>query len=244
MRMHKQGFTLVELMLAMAFVSVLLLAIALTAIQAGKLYSRGVTLRNVNQSGRNISDMLRRDFLQSNAQKIAKDDGHIIQVKTTDGTVINERICLGYYSYVWNRADAMARAVSDNTVWQLLVKYDSVGTHDTNINLVRVVDSGGNLCRKSGTPAVYPKVVDRDMATELLQSPTDENFLGIYDFYLKKITSADNSEALFALGFTLGTGRTGEINTADQSCKPPSDNESNMEFCAINKFETIVRTNG
>ena len=243
MRTHKQGFTLVELMLAMAFVSVLLLAIALTAIQAGKLYSRGTTLRNVNQSGRNVSDMLRRDFLQSNAQKIA-DDGQVIQVKTTDGTVVNERICLGYYSYIWNRVDAMVRATGDNAIQQHIVKYDSADARDVAINLVRVVDSGGNLCRKSGTPAVYPKVVDRDMATELLQSPADENFLGIYDFHLKKITAGDSSEALFALGFTLGTGRTGEINTADQSCKPPADDESNMEFCAINKFETIVRTNG
>ena len=243
MRTHKQGFTLVELMLAMAFVSVLLLAIALTAIQAGKLYSRGTTLRNVNQSGRNVSDMLRRDFLQSNAQKIA-DDGQVIQVKTTDGTVVNERICLGYYSYIWNRVDAMVRATGDNAIQQYIVKYDGADARDVAINLVRVVDSGGNLCRKSGTPAVYPKVVDRDMATELLQSPADENFLGIYDFHLKKITAGDSSEALFALGFTLGTGRTGEINTADQSCKPPADDESNMEFCAINKFETIVRTNG
>ncbi len=244
MRTHKQGFTLVELMLAMAFVSVLLLAIALTAIQAGKLYSRGTTLRNINQSGRNISDMLKRDFLQSNAQKIADDGGQVIQVKTTDGTVVNERICLGYYSYIWNRVDAIVRATGDNYIQQLLVKYDDADARDVAINLVRVVDSGGNLCRKSGTPAVYPKVVDRDIATELLQSPTDENFLGVYDFYLNKITSGDSSEALFALGFTLGTGRTGEINTADQSCKPPADDESNMEFCAINKFETIVRTNG
>lgn len=244
-RKLKQGFTIVELMLAMTFVSVLLLAIALTSIQAGKLYNRGVTLRNVNQSGRNISDMLRRDFLQSNAQKIAKDGSHhLIQVKTTDGTVVNERICLGYYSYIWNRADAMVRATGDNAIWQLLVKYDDVGTRDAKVNLLRVVDSGGNLCRKSGSPGAYPNVVDRDISTELLQSPTDENFLGMYNSYLKKITSGDGSEALFALGFTLGTGRTGEISTADQSCKPPADDDSNVEFCAINKFETIVRTNG
>ena len=39
-------------------------------IQAGKMYSRGIVLRDVNQAGRDISDTVRRDFLQANAEKI------------------------------------------------------------------------------------------------------------------------------------------------------------------------------
>ena len=44
-RGYKKGFTLIELMLAMSFVSVLLLSIAMVGIQAGKMYSRGIVLR-------------------------------------------------------------------------------------------------------------------------------------------------------------------------------------------------------
>ena len=30
----------------------------------------------------------------------------------------------------------------------------------------------------------------------------------------------------------------------NSSCKAPTEDDSNFEFCAINKFEMIVRTNG
>ena len=30
----------------------------------------------------------------------------------------------------------------------------------------------------------------------------------------------------------------------DSSCKAPTEDDNNFEFCAINKFEMIVRTNG
>lgn len=75
---RRHGFTLIELMLAMAFVSVLLLAIATIAIQAGKLYNRGLTLKSINQSGREIGDILRRDFLQANAGKISGNTGSAV----------------------------------------------------------------------------------------------------------------------------------------------------------------------
>ncbi|QWQ32400.1 hypothetical protein KOY48_00710 [Candidatus Minimicrobia naudis] len=42
----------------------------MVGIQAGKTYSRGIVLRDVNQAGRDISDTIRRDFLQANAEKI------------------------------------------------------------------------------------------------------------------------------------------------------------------------------
>ena len=51
---YKKGFTLIELMLAMSFISVLLLSIAMVGIQAGKMYSRGIVLRDVNKAGRDI----------------------------------------------------------------------------------------------------------------------------------------------------------------------------------------------
>jgi prepilin-type N-terminal cleavage/methylation domain-containing protein len=63
-RGYKKGFTLIELMLAMSFISVLLLSIAMVGIQAGKMYSRGIVLRDVNQAGRDISDTIRRIFFK------------------------------------------------------------------------------------------------------------------------------------------------------------------------------------
>ena len=49
---NRRGFTLIELMLAIAFISMLLLAIAAVGIQVGRIYTRGIVLRDVNQAGR------------------------------------------------------------------------------------------------------------------------------------------------------------------------------------------------
>ena len=99
---RRHGFTLIELMLAMAFVSVLLLAIATIAIQAGKLYNRGLTLKSINQSGREIGDTLRRDFLQANAGKISGNANSAVVMVQAGGADRSGRLCLGDYSYVWN----------------------------------------------------------------------------------------------------------------------------------------------
>jgi hypothetical protein len=55
---QSKGFTLVELMLSMAFVSLLLLAIALLVIQISNMYNKGLTLRAVNESGQLIASDL------------------------------------------------------------------------------------------------------------------------------------------------------------------------------------------
>ena len=109
---HKSnGFTIIEITLAMAFISVLLLSITLVSIQAGKVYNRGVILRDVNQSGREISDTLRRDFVQTNAKKITKNESgdYIITVRESSND-ISSRFCLGDYSYVWNYAKILNNA--------------------------------------------------------------------------------------------------------------------------------------
>ena len=97
-RGYKKGFTLIELMLAMSFISVLLLSIAMVGIQAGKMYSRGIVLRDVNQAGRDISDTIRRDFLQTNAEKI---DSTGLRAPNNSNWSTG-RLCLGSHSYVWN----------------------------------------------------------------------------------------------------------------------------------------------
>ena len=54
-----KGFTLVELTLVMAFMSILLLSILTMTIYAGKLYTKGVTNKTMNQIGREIFDLMK-----------------------------------------------------------------------------------------------------------------------------------------------------------------------------------------
>ena len=232
------GFTLVELMLAMAFISVLLLSITMVAIQAGRLYNRGVVLRDVNQAGRDISDTLRRDFLQTNAEKITKVDDQPVIIIRNGGTPVSGRFCLGGYSYVWNYAAAL-----DNE--RLRAGSGIVHSDDGQpINLARVVDWDGGLCAKAANGS-YPATLTSGETTQLLKSITraGEGTIGLHRLTLAKVSKADGPKELYRLNFTLGTSVIAEINTSDGTCRPPADDQSNLEFCAVNSFDMIVRTN-
>ena len=230
-RFDKQGFTLVELMLAMAFISILLLSITMVGMQAGRMYSRGVVLRDINQAGRDISDTIRRDFLQANANKI---DSSGLRVPNNSSWATG-RLCLGSHSYVWNNP----RSLDDPS----LLGANRLFQVDGNpINLVRVVDADGGLCKKDGS-GNYPEMVDLAKSSNLLRSiSSGDGSIGMHEVTLEKITSDDSREALYKLTFTLGTSKMSEIRNS--SCKDPSETDNNFDFCSINKFEMIVRTNG
>lgn len=252
MRKHSTGFTLIELTLAMTFISVLLLAIVMTAIQAGRTYNKGIVLQSVNQSGTHISDTLRRDFLQADARRIALEPtgttGAVISLRG-GGTEKGGRFCLGDYSYVWNTPDVVNKLPPDLTGVTTIQTPSGPGEP---INFVRVIDPGGNLCIPNGVGA-YPTQLNGANVTHLLKpkaTSTSEVVLAIHQMTVVPAVQQTNPDgtvsrdSLYAVSFVLGTSETGEINTEDQSCKPPNDTEANDEFCAINKFEMIARTNG
>lgn len=228
------GFTVVELMLAIGFISVLLLSVAMVAIQAGKMYNRGIVMRTVNQSGRTISDSLRRDFLQSSATKIVRSNNPVILVRE-GGEVRSGRICLGQYSYVWNGASAI-----DNPE----VRTSGSGVVRSGgqaINLARVVDENATLCQE--TSGTYPSEIDPVRVTHLLRPITGADVaIAVHHFTAERVVTTDQSESLYKLSFTLGTSAVAELQ--DNTCRPPDDDQANFTFCAINNFEMIVRTNG
>lgn len=231
-KMRKRGgFTIIELTLAMSFISILLLAIAMTAIQAGRIYNKGIVMQSVNQAGRDISDTLRRDFLQ-----VRPGDG-IAQVFTGDGET--GRFCLGDYSYIWNNPKVLDDPDSVDAD-------DMIRVDGQPINFVRVADKQ-SLCMEQGETGQRPMALPTgNSVTSLLKQQSDGDVvLAIHSFNITRLTSSENSqEALYRLEFTVGTSDESEINTANQSCRPPSDSESNEEFCAINQFDMIVRANG
>ena len=245
-RAHRtKGFTIVELSLAMTFVSMLLLAIAMTAIQAGSLYNKGLVLESVNQAGRDIGDMLRRDFMQANAVRISKGDdpsSAVIWLKK-GGQLYSGRVCLGGYSYLWNAPAVLNGKVSSDESTPVVRRSGKL------VNFVRVVDEGGILC--TSVDRAQPTVINPSVPlVGLLDDKGNKGVvLAIHSLDVRAlIYREDNAEAIYGINYTIGTSETDEmngvINTADQSCKPPSDSASNNEFCAINQFEMIVRTNG
>lgn len=242
-RPSSKGFTLIELLLSMTFISVLLLSIAFVAIQTGRMYNRGLVLRSVNQAGREVSDTLRRDFLQTDASKISttEDGSLIISVKQGSQT-ISERFCLGGHSYVWNYAAALNDERIRTTSEAIIRLSDR---EQTPVTLARVIDQDGALCKKNEATGAYPNRVDPAQTTQLLKSITSrgEVVVAVHRLTFRQVAGGMARERLYGVRLTLGTSEVSEI-TVGGSCRPPDDDQSNQEFCAINTFDMIVRTNG
>lgn len=214
----QRGFTIIELMLALAFVGILLIAIAMAVIQVTHIYTKGMTIKGVNQSGRDIIDSIRRDAQSSSP-------GSVVLVAPAAGGGLG-RLCLGTETYLWNTPTSLQNGTA-------------VSFSDTHaaIVLARVDDIGGAYCVKSG--GAYSTTVLASNASVLLASK--DNDLALYDIQLTDILAASTPGVLYSLSFTIGTNESGTVNTLDQSCKPPTDDTSNFNFCSINNFETVIR---
>src|SRR5690242_17663820 len=100
---RETGFTIVELMLAMTFIAALLVAIAMTTVQISHIYNKGLTLREVNQAGRAVSEELQRSIGSSvpfNVDSASPASRYIVRPG-------GGRLCLGRYSYAWNYGAAL-----------------------------------------------------------------------------------------------------------------------------------------
>lgn len=249
MNKHNKGFTLVELSLAMVFIAMLLLAIMMTVIQAGRTYNKGLVLQAVNQAGANITAVVRRDFLQAHAHYLSsRGSDAVILLRDIHGVERSGRVCLGGYSYLWNAPEVVSDhlAVLDP---QGIVTFAMPGDADAKrINAVRVIDEGAALCEPDARGDYPTHLAITTDITHLLAPKDDDGTKVTLALHSMTVQTAarqgDSSDALYQVRFTIGTSETAEIDTVSQSCRPPNEAAANDEFCAINQFEMIVRTNG
>jgi len=223
----RQGFTLIELMLSMAFLSVLLIAIAMTVIQIGSIYNRGLTLKDVNQAGGALASELQRTIANSSSFNVKVGEvGSQYIVQDWGG-----RLCLGQYSYIWNYGIDIVNKHPSRNVY-------SNSTND--IRFIKVTDSNSIYCTETA------KKVDINNAVELLSA--GEHDLAIHDFKINtEPTAGDNKtgQYLYSLDFVIGTNSQGALNYDDGigkvSCKTPSEAGSDPNYCLINSFSVVAR---
>jgi len=224
---YKKGFTLIELSIVMAFLSVLLLAILLTTLQMGKIYTKGLTNRNINQIGRDLGDSLRRDFLTASSSRI------VIPSAMGSGTATSGRICLGTVSYVWNTADLLNQP------------NPSAITRGAGTPIVfeRVVDPSNRLCtvQVSGD---YVSDISGMTSTSLLTG--DGRSLAVYELAPTLLASSAD-DGLYHIKITIGTNDPSTTERdASQSvlCKPPTDDSADFNYCSVADFDITLRTGG
>jgi prepilin-type N-terminal cleavage/methylation domain-containing protein len=225
----QKGFTLIELMLAMTFIAILLIAIAMTTIQISNIYNKGITLREVNQGGRTLSDEFQRGVANSVPFDVTPkvDDS---PATATSKYVVRDgggRLCLGSYSYAWNYGKALAGGAGAPAVYN---KYNDGG----NVRFAKVRDPGGGLC------SAPTSLIVRNDATDLLT-------VGDRDLVVHKLTVTKTVEdsgagqSLYAISFVLGTNDRAQLTTNDASCRPPAENVGDEDYCSVNQFDIIAR---
>ena len=230
----QRGFTVIELMLAMTFVSVLMVTIAMTIVQLANIYNKGTTLRAVDQAGRTISRDMQSTLAAAQPLDISSDGTSSanyrrqVQVGGDSNNPDGGRICTGSYSYIWNTGHGLENPVN---------KYNG---NDQLIRLVKIRDTGALYCSDEALG------INKEDATELLSSGDRElavQSLRITPEAIDPVTQ----QALYRIVLEIGTNDTGSldqdstITTIDTRCKPPSDAASQRDFCAVNQFEFTVR---
>ena len=207
-RKHR-GFTIVELMLAMTVLSVLLLAIAMLVIQIGRVYTKGVTLKSLNQVATTMSRDIQNTLNQSEA-------GLTQQVKqaTKSG-----RLCTGYVSYVWN-------AASDTPNGALGPNVYAAPNDSKALRFAKVPDKDNVLCRVTQTGSYAP--VSYDETTELL--PPGQYDFSAYEFYV----GSSSSSPLRWVVMKIGT-MNADTDAQAQECLIGASGLG--DYCAINIFE-------
>lgn len=224
----RRSFTLVELMLAMGFLSILMLMIALATIQIMHTYNRGLSLKAINQSGRELGDSITRDTQSSAVQSVPV-------VQPTDAGAGNVgRLCLGGVSYLWNTASALR----GDSGAPAPVNYTDTGLP---IVLARVADAGGTYCQPIAANLYKSVNIQHSSSTEMLSSISND--LALYSLAFDRVPPLSNStqHALYHIQFTIGTNELKTVNTSNQTCKPPTDINANFDFCSINSFDLLVR---
>lgn len=221
-------------MLAMTFVSILLLSIAMTIIQIGNIYSKGMALKDINQSGRLIADDIKRTVAEAGEVSLS-DDRYVL--RPTTGATVSGRLCLGNYTYLWNTADAPGSADA--------IMIDSEPLE----GLVKVPDSAMVYCAKNATGGlVTGNAVRPDDIPKLANLLVDgDHSLSVTDFSVNASSGARDTatgQGLFMVDYSLGTGEVSAMNAARTACLPQGDSNADPTYCNVQQFNLIVRSGG
>jgi type II secretory pathway pseudopilin PulG len=250
----RKGFTIIELLLAMTFVAVLMITVAFLVIRITAIYQKGLTLRSVNQVGRNIMDEFNRAVANSPVDdELSSRDRYFYSVPKT-GTQMQGAFCTGRYSFLWNTGTAIngdKRIRFKNTKGEFTFR------------LLRVNDSGRKVCDKlktlGGSKAIdfstiieLKDIIPQEMLTlsGADDAPTTEGAaesdLVLYDMRVFPPTiNRLTGHVFYSATFILGTMRGIDINATSNYCENISETlNTDFSYCSINKFNFAMTTSG
>ena len=176
----KKGFTIVELSLAIVFISVLLLTIGWLTIHITSVYEKGLAMKAVNSSAKEIIDDVSRAIAASPARTVGNLCADVYNPSTREeaynqcvddqarklsyqqryanveiaGEVkqvpVNGVFCTGRYSYIWNTA-----YVLNNVDYKTNAKRANFNNSNDTFRLLKVSDFSRKLCTQHMVPTAY-----------------------------------------------------------------------------------------
>lgn len=174
----KNGFTIIEVTFALAFLSVLLMTIAALTVHITSIYQKGLAIKAVTSTGRELIDEFSRTVSSSYSGDIAAlcdskypsntgaknsciADGarlfvnqtytESLEINGTNRTVpIGGVFCTGRYSYLWNSGYALQ---ADNRPRLTSVSWDN--TANEPFRLLKVADANYQICQQKLSNGQY-----------------------------------------------------------------------------------------
>ena len=120
----QRGFTITELMFAMVFIAFIMVMIVVVLIQTMSIYNKGLALRQINQTGRQIAEDITRQLRYGARSYVDYADG-------------NNRLCIGNVAYVWNITPESGDREQVNRL------RDSSTGNFTDFNMIRISEVQG-----------------------------------------------------------------------------------------------------
>ncbi|MEK7594125.1 MAG: prepilin-type N-terminal cleavage/methylation domain-containing protein [Patescibacteria group bacterium] len=162
LRHSQKGFTVLELMIATAVVSVVLLMVSVIMINIGNLYYKGITQSKIQDNTRSITDDV--------AQRISLSSAIPKWLNSTDGNL--HAVCIGDTRYTYILGKQIKKAPSSlqtrHALWRDTVSAGSCPTPDTaNLVLMPANDIDTAALIGGGAPA-YGQVYQGTNGSELL----------------------------------------------------------------------------
>lgn len=232
------GFTIIEMTLSMAFISLLMMAVGYLVIYLSNLYQRGISIKDVNKTADLIiSDMQNSvsssgeiscawkeiDSVKMSVKKKTDEEGNTVDdTEATCGSlfssdanttnIVGGALCTGKYSYVWNYGYALDKSGRFNNRQDKLFRYavlDSNGNRQIKpIRLAKIRDVSGAFCKDSTN--LQGGSSPDDVKTVILSSV--ENNLSTNSDVFELIEASDRDIALhsFSVMSSVPDSATGE----------------------------------
>ncbi|MDO4978925.1 MAG: hypothetical protein Q4E47_02100 [Candidatus Saccharibacteria bacterium] len=178
----KKGFTLVEMAFSIVFISFLLLAIAYLIFHVNELFTKGIAIKDISSTGRELIDEFSRSIAlsssplatssckyTSNSEVVeCRDKDHArkfiyqerkgdVDIKGVRTTVpVHGVFCTGYYSYVWNTGYALNPTDYKPSEGKDLSAKLQIKTQEySDFRLLKVMDTEKKICKDGMNTGSY-----------------------------------------------------------------------------------------